>query len=220
MFGYRHLRSAALMASRRPFARACATPAPPAGDIIGIDLGTTNSCVAIMEGAAPRVLENAEGHRTTPSVVAFGKAGEVLVGHPAKRQAVVNSANTFYATKRLIGRAFADPECVKAVEQTPYRIVQHDNGDAWVQDRDSNKYSPSQIGGFVLEKMKAAAEQHLGHKVIVSLGLFLRLWLSLSLSIATSRVLSPAPISVPTLCPRACLEVECSGDVEAIGNRC
>ena len=128
-------------------------------------MGTTNSCVAIMEGSAPRVIENAEGHRTTPSVVAWAKTGEKLVGLPAKRQAVTNHANTFYAIKRLIGRNFSDAETKKAVEQSPFKIVKHTNGDAWVEDSKGSKYSPAQIGAYVLEKMKSTAEDHLGKKV-------------------------------------------------------
>eukprot|EP00667_Euglena_gracilis_P005424 EG_transcript_5458 len=138
---------------------------PQAGEIIGVDLGTTNSCVAIMEGSAPRVLENAEGHRTTPSVVAWGKTGEKLVGQPAKRQAVTNPSNTFYAIKRLIGRSFGDAETKKAVDMSPFKIIKHSNGDAWVEDSKGNKFSPSQIGAYVLEKMKSTAEDHLGKKV-------------------------------------------------------
>lgn len=143
----------------------CYSDKAAAGEIIGVDLGTTNSCVAIMEGSAARVLENAEGHRTTPSVVAWGKTGEKLVGQPAKRQAVTNHANTFYAIKRLIGRAFTDQETKKAVEQSPFKIIKHSNGDAWVADSNDNKYSPAQIGAYVLEKMKTTAEDHLGKKV-------------------------------------------------------
>jgi len=136
-----------------------------AGEIIGVDLGTTNSCVAIMEGSAPRVLENAEGQRTTASVVAWGKNGEKLVGQPAKRQAVTNPSNTFHAIKRLIGRPFDDPETKKAVQMSPFKIIKHSNGDAWVEDSKGNKYSPAQIGAYVLEKMKSTAEDHLGKKV-------------------------------------------------------
>ena len=135
------------------------------GDVIGIDLGTTNSCVAIMEGSAPRVIENAEGHRTTPSIVAWGKSGEKLVGQAAKRQAVTNPMNTFYAIKRLIGRTFEDNETQKAIKMSPFKIVKHSNSDAWVEDSKGQKYSPSQICAFVLEKMKTTAEDHLGKKV-------------------------------------------------------
>ncbi|KAK9731133.1 Hsp70 protein [Popillia japonica] len=135
------------------------------GAVIGIDLGTTNSCVAVMEGKQPKVIENAEGSRTTPSIVAFSKDGERLVGMPAKRQAVTNSANTFYATKRLIGRRFEDPEVKKDMNNVSYKIVKASNGDAWVQGSDGKMYSPSQIGAFVLIKMKETAEQHLNMKV-------------------------------------------------------
>ena len=103
-----------------------------AAKVIGIDLGTTNSCVAVMEGGAPKVIENAEGARTTPSMVAFAKSGEILVGQPAKRQAVTNPANTIFAVKRLIGRRFDDPTVEKDRRLVPYRIVRGDNGDAWV----------------------------------------------------------------------------------------
>lgn len=133
-------------------------------DVIGIDLGTTNSCVAIMEGSQPRVIENAEGMRTTPSVVAFTKDSQRLVGLPAKRQAVTNPENTIYASKRLIGRSFDDPETSKEAKMVPFKIVRHDNGDAWVEVM-SKRYSPSQIGAFVLMKMKETAEAYLGRKV-------------------------------------------------------
>ncbi|AQZ19020.1 ECM10 (YEL030W) and SSC1 (YJR045C) [Zygosaccharomyces parabailii] len=131
------------------------------GSVIGIDLGTTNSAVAIMEGKVPKIIENAEGSRTTPSVVAFTKDGERLVGIPAKRQAVVNPENTLFATKRLIGRRFEDPEVQRDIHQVPYKIVKHSNGDAWVEAR-GQSYSPAQIGGFVLNKMKETAEAYLG----------------------------------------------------------
>eukprot|EP00759_Apiculatamorpha_spiralis_P031303 PhF_6_TR32987/c0_g1_i1/m.48589/K04043/dnaK, HSPA9; molecular chaperone DnaK len=134
------------------------------GDVIGIDLGTTNSCVAIMEGGKARVLENAEGARTTPSVVAF-KGDEKLVGHAAKRQAVTNPSGTFYAVKRLIGRRFDDAMTEKHKKMVPYKIARHTNGDAWVEDANGKKYSPSQVGAFVLQKMKETAENHLGRKV-------------------------------------------------------
>ncbi|RHZ90242.1 hypothetical protein Glove_2g15 [Diversispora epigaea] len=134
------------------------------GNVIGIDLGTTNSCVALMEGKNPRVLENSEGGRTTPSVVAFTKEGELLVGLPAKRQAVVNPENTFFATKRLIGRKFSDAEVKNDIGQVPYKIVEHTNGDAWLESR-GKKYSPAQIGGFVVGKMKETAESYLGKSV-------------------------------------------------------
>jgi len=135
-----------------------------ASEIIGIDLGTTNSCVAVMEGKAPRVIENAEGSRTTPSVVAFTAEGERLVGQPAKRQAIQNPENTLFATKRLIGRRFNDPLVQKDQEHVPYTICQGPNGDAWVQAA-GEKYSPSQVGAFVLSKMKETAEGHLGGTV-------------------------------------------------------
>jgi len=131
------------------------------GAVIGIDLGTTNSCVAVMEGKQAKVIENSEGSRTTPSVVAFSKDGERLVGMPAKRQAVTNSANTFYATKRLIGRRYNDAEVKKDMKTLSYKIVQASNGDAWVEGTDKKMYSPSQIGAFVLMKMKETAEAYL-----------------------------------------------------------
>jgi molecular chaperone DnaK len=132
--------------------------------VIGIDLGTTNSCVAVMEGGSWRVIENAEGTRTTPSMVAFTKSGERLVGSPAKRQAVTNPENTLFAIKRLIGRRFDDPTAKKDAEIVPYKIVKGDNGDAWVECN-GEKYSPSQISAFILQKMKETAEAHLGEKV-------------------------------------------------------
>ncbi|XP_025835266.1 heat shock 70 kDa protein cognate 5 [Agrilus planipennis] len=135
------------------------------GAVIGIDLGTTNSCVAVMEGKQAKVIENSEGSRTTPSVVAFSKDGERLVGMPAKRQAVTNSANTFYATKRLIGRRYEDPEVQKDMKTVSYKIVKASNGDAWVQGSDGKMYSPSQIGAFILIKMKETAEAYLNTKV-------------------------------------------------------
>ncbi|XP_066252151.1 heat shock 70 kDa protein cognate 5 [Euwallacea similis] len=135
------------------------------GAVIGIDLGTTNSCVAVMEGKQAKVIENSEGSRTTPSVVAFTKDGERLVGMPAKRQAVTNSANTFYATKRLIGRRFDDAEVKKDMNNVSYKIVKASNGDAWVQSSDGKMYSPSQIGAFVLMKMKETAEAYLNTKI-------------------------------------------------------
>ncbi|XP_015782951.1 stress-70 protein, mitochondrial [Tetranychus urticae] len=134
------------------------------GPIIGIDLGTTNSCVAVMEGKTPRVIENAEGSRTTPSVVAFTADGERLVGMPARRQAVTNAANTFYATKRLIGRRFEDAEVQKDSKIVSYKIVRASNGDAWVEAH-GKVYSPSQIGAFILMKMKETAEGYLNHSV-------------------------------------------------------
>src|SRR5215203_5688824 len=132
--------------------------------VIGIDLGTTNSCVAVMEGGKPKVIENAEGARTTPSVVAFTKDGERLVGQPAKRQAVTNPDNTVFAVKRLIGRRFDDPITKKDTELVPYKIVKGPNGDAWVQ-AGGKDYSPSQISGFILQKMKETAEAYLGENV-------------------------------------------------------
>ncbi len=132
--------------------------------VIGIDLGTTNSCVAVMEGKNPKVIENAEGSRTTPSMVAFTEDGETLVGVPAKRQAVTNPENTFFAIKRLIGRRFEDPTVAKDQKLVPYKIVKADNGDAWVEAH-GKKYSPSQISAFILRKMKETAESYLGEKV-------------------------------------------------------
>src|SRR5436190_6867395 len=135
------------------------------GKIIGIDLGTTNSCVAVMEGGQVRVIENAEGDRTTPSIVAFAKDSEVLVGQTAKRQAVTNPKNTFYAVKRLIGRKFTDAEVKKDLDLVPYGIVQHENGDAWVAAADGRKMAPQQISAEVLAKMKKTAEAYLGETV-------------------------------------------------------
>ena len=132
--------------------------------VIGIDLGTTNSCVAVMEGSAPKVIENAEGGRTTPSMVAFAKDGERLVGQPAKRQAVTNPENTIFAVKRLIGRRFDDPMTQKDAGLVPYKIVKGPNGDAWVQ-AGGKDYSPSQISAFILQKMKETAEAYLGETV-------------------------------------------------------
>jgi molecular chaperone DnaK len=132
--------------------------------VIGIDLGTTNSCVAIMEGKDVRVIENSEGARTTPSIVAFSDSGERLVGQSAKRQAVTNPTNTVYAVKRLIGRRFDDPVVAKDISLVPYKIARADNGDAWVEVR-GEKYSPSQISAFILGKMKDTAEAYLGEKV-------------------------------------------------------
>ena len=141
------------------------------GDIIGIDLGTTNSCVAIMEGKNPRVIENAEGSRTTPSVVAFSAEGERLIGLAAKRQSVTNPLNTLYAVKRLIGRQFSDPLVKNISKVVPYKIVKADNSDdAWVECS-GKKYSPSQIGSMVLVKMKETAEAFLGrpvHKAVIT----------------------------------------------------
>jgi molecular chaperone DnaK len=132
--------------------------------VIGIDLGTTNSCVAVMEGGKPKVIENAEGARTTPSIVAFAKDGERLIGQPAKRQAVTNPENTVFAVKRLIGRRFDDPITKKDTELVPYHIVKGTNGDAWVQ-AGGKDYSPSQISAFTLQKMKETAEAYLGETV-------------------------------------------------------
>ncbi len=132
--------------------------------VIGIDLGTTNSCVAVMEGKTPKVIENAEGARTTPSIVAFTADGETLVGQPAKRQGVTNPENTFFAIKRLIGRRMEDPMVAKDKKLVPYDIVKADNGDAWVSSR-GTKYAPSQISAFTLTKMKETAERYLGEPV-------------------------------------------------------
>ena len=132
--------------------------------VIGIDLGTTNSCVAVMEGKNPKVIENAEGMRTTPSMVAFTDDGEIIVGLPAKRQAVTNPENTFFAIKRLIGRRWDDPMTEKDKKLVPYKIIRGDNGDAWVELH-GKKYSPSQISAYILQKMKETAESYLGQKV-------------------------------------------------------
>ncbi len=132
--------------------------------VIGIDLGTTNSCVAIMDGRDAKVIENAEGARTTPSMVAFADGGERLVGQPAKRQGVTNPENTLFAIKRLIGRRYDDPITAKDKKLVPYEIVKGDNGDAWVE-AEGQKYSPSQISAFILQKMKETAESYLGEKV-------------------------------------------------------
>jgi molecular chaperone DnaK len=134
------------------------------GKVIGIDLGTTNSCVAVMEGKNPKVIENAEGARTTPSIVAFTADGETLVGQPAKRQGVTNPENTFFAIKRLIGRRMEDPMVAKDKKLVPYNIVKADNGDAWVDSR-GTKYAPSQISAYTLTKMKETAERYLGEAV-------------------------------------------------------
>src|SRR5215468_9719800 len=134
------------------------------GKVIGIDLGTTNSCVAVMEGKSARVIENSEGRNTTPSIVAFTDDGERLVGQPAKRQAVTNPERTFFAVKRLIGRRYDDPMVEKDKKLVPYKIVKASNGDAWVE-ADGKTYSPSQISAFILQKMKETAEAHLGQKV-------------------------------------------------------
>jgi molecular chaperone DnaK len=132
--------------------------------VIGIDLGTTNSCVAVMEGSTPKVIENSEGARTTPSIVAFTDDGERLVGQPAKRQGVTNPERTFFAIKRLIGRTFDDPMTKKDMGLVPYKIIKASNGDAWVT-ADGKQYSPSQISAFVLQKMKETAEAYLGTPV-------------------------------------------------------
>jgi molecular chaperone DnaK len=132
--------------------------------VIGIDLGTTNSCVAVMEGKAAKVIENSEGARTTPSMVAFTESGERLVGQSAKRQAVTNPENTFFAIKRLIGRRFTDPMVAKDSDLVPYKIITGENGDAWVESR-GKKYAPSQISAFILQKMKETAEAYLGETV-------------------------------------------------------
>ena len=132
--------------------------------IIGIDLGTTNSCVSIMEGSQPKVLENTEGARTTPSVVAFTDDGEKLVGQPAKRQAVTNPENTIFAVKRLIGRNFEDTTVKKDIAAAPFKIINSEKGDAWIEAK-NEKYSPSQISAFILQKMKKTAEKYLGQEV-------------------------------------------------------
>ena len=132
--------------------------------IIGIDLGTTNSCVAVMEGGKPKVIENAEGARTTPSIIAYQDDGEILVGAPAKRQAVTNPKNTLFAVKRLIGRRFEEKEVQKDIGLMPYEISKADNGDAWVTVRDQ-KMAPPQISAEVLRKMKKTAEDYLGEEV-------------------------------------------------------
>jgi molecular chaperone DnaK len=134
------------------------------GRIIGIDLGTTNSCVAVMEGGTPKVIENAEGARTTPSIIAYADNGEILVGAPAKRQAVTNPKNTLYAIKRLIGRRFEEKEVQKDIGLMPYKIIKADNGDAWVDVRDQ-KMAPPQVSAEVLRKMKKTAEDYLGEEV-------------------------------------------------------
>ncbi|HZV66862.1 MAG TPA: Hsp70 family protein, partial [Telluria sp.] len=132
--------------------------------IIGIDLGTTNSCVAVMEGGQAKVIENSEGARTTPSVVAYMDSGEILVGSPAKRQAVTNPQNTIYAVKRLIGRKFDEKEVQKDIHLMPYQIIRADNGDAWIEVR-GKKLAPQQISAEVLRKMKKTAEDYLGETV-------------------------------------------------------
>src|SRR3989304_215639 len=134
------------------------------GKIIGIDLGTTNSCVAIMEGGKPKVIENSEGARTTPSIVAYTDESDILVGAPAKRQAVTNAKNTLFAVKRLIGRKFEEKEVQKDIALMPYRIVKADNGDAWVEVR-GKKIASQQVSAEVLRKMKKTAEDYLGEEV-------------------------------------------------------
>src|SRR3982751_6245484 len=132
--------------------------------IIGIDLGTTNSCVAIMEGGKPKVIENSEGARTTPSIVAYADNDEILVGAPAKRQAVTNAKNTVFAVKRLIGRRFEEKEVQKDIGLMPYKIIKADNGDAWIEAH-GKKYAPPQVSAQILKKMKKTAEDYLGHEV-------------------------------------------------------
>ncbi|CAM5201253.1 molecular chaperone DnaK [Oligella ureolytica] len=132
--------------------------------IIGIDLGTTNSCVSLLDGKQIKIIENAEGGRTTPSVVAYLQDGEILVGAPAKRQAVTNPKNTLYAIKRLIGRRFEDAEVQKDIKITPYEIVKADNGDAWVEVN-GKKMAPPQVSAEILRKMKETAEAFLGEPV-------------------------------------------------------
>src|SRR5512133_3480554 len=134
------------------------------GKMIGIDLGTTNSCVAVMEGGKPKVIENSEGARTTPSIVAYTEEGEILCGAPAKRQAVTNAKNTLYAVKRLIGRRFEDAEVQKDIGLMPFKIVKADNGDAWVEVR-GKKIASQQVSAEILRKMKKTAEDYLGEEV-------------------------------------------------------
>ncbi|MCX7037266.1 MAG: Hsp70 family protein, partial [Proteobacteria bacterium] len=134
------------------------------GKIIGIDLGTTNSCVAIMEGGKARVIENSEGDRTTPSIVAFTKDDEVVVGQSAKRQAVTNPRNTLFAVKRLIGRKFKDAVVQRDIDMVPYKIVAADNGDAWVEAQGKNM-APPEVSARVLAKMKKTAEDYVGEEV-------------------------------------------------------
>ena len=134
------------------------------GKVIGIDLGTTNSCVAVMEGDTPKVIENSEGDRTTPSIVAFTADDQVLVGQSAKRQAVTNPENTLFAVKRLIGRRFEDDVVQRDIDMVPYKIVKADNGDAWVEAH-GKKMAPPEISARVLMKMKKTAEDYLGEEV-------------------------------------------------------
>ena len=132
--------------------------------VIGIDLGTTNSCVSVIEGGEPKVIENSEGARTTPSIIAYMEDGEILVGAPAKRQAVTNPESTLFAVKRLIGRRYEDKEVQKDIDMMPFSIVKAENGDAWVNVRDQ-KLAPPQVSAEVLRKMKKTAEDYLGHDV-------------------------------------------------------
>merc|ERR1719277_1038258 len=155
--GLKNMRS---QGSRRGYLTSSMCRRSKAGGIIGIDLGTTNSCVSTMEGSSPKVLENSEGMRTTPSIVALTSDGQRLVGVPAKRQAVTNPENTVFASKRLIGRRFEDEATQKDMKNLPYKVVKGKNGDAWVEVA-GEKYSPSQIGAFVLEKMKETAGDYL-----------------------------------------------------------
>ncbi|MCG8533759.1 MAG: molecular chaperone DnaK, partial [Pseudomonadales bacterium] len=134
------------------------------GKIIGIDLGTTNSCVAVMEGDKPKVIENSEGDRTTPSIIAYTEEGEILVGQSAKRQAVTNPHNTMFAVKRLIGRKFSDNEVQKDIKRAPFKIIKSDNGDAWVEAQ-GKKMAPPQVSAEILKKMKKTAEDYLGEEV-------------------------------------------------------
>ena len=134
------------------------------GKIIGIDLGTTNSCVAVMDGGDPRVIENSEGDRTTPSIIAYTDDGEILVGQNAKRQAVTNPTNTLFAVKRLIGRKFKDSVVQKDIQMVPYTIAEASNGDAWIEVK-GDKLAPPQISAEVLKKMKKTAEEYLGEEV-------------------------------------------------------
>ncbi|MYF12469.1 MAG: Hsp70 family protein, partial [Gammaproteobacteria bacterium] len=134
------------------------------GKIIGIDLGTTNSCVAVLDGGDAKVIENSEGDRTTPSIIAYADDGEILVGQNAKRQAVTNPNNTLFAVKRLIGRKFADQVVQKDIKMVPYQIVNAANGDAWIGVKD-DKLAPPQISAEVLRKMKKTAEEYLGETI-------------------------------------------------------
>uniref|UniRef100_A0A1B0AL02 Molecular chaperone DnaK n=1 Tax=Glossina palpalis gambiensis TaxID=67801 RepID=A0A1B0AL02_9MUSC len=134
------------------------------GKIIGIDLGTTNSCVAIIENGKTRVIENSEGDRTTPSIIAYTQEGEILVGQPAKRQSVTNPKNTFFAIKRLIGRRFTDTEVQRDASIMPYEIVASENGDAWLNVK-NQKIAPPQISAEILKKMKKTAEDYIGGEI-------------------------------------------------------